>query len=256
MQMTEAPPNTIPMPVLMGVDEARGLIQKVNACVNEAKWALLELEEREGWKALGYSSWRECAAQEFKLSERHVYRLLTIAKVSKRICLAGQTVQLSERVAEQLNKYPEEKQKKIYRKSLEYSEGEQITADDIRETAAEMGLVSGPRMTINVKCTLCNFPDDDELQDLESGGVGLVNTPCPRSDCKGHIIYRRGRAILGAVAFSDKLGALASERKELFLLYLASELGHTKSAELLVQAEKAEDVTGETRRLRERLSIE
>lgn len=40
------------------------------------------MKEREGWKALGYESWRECAVAEFQISQSRIYQLLDAARIS------------------------------------------------------------------------------------------------------------------------------------------------------------------------------
>lgn len=71
--------------VMMDRDEARETIEQIKTHLDGMRKLLLDLEEREGWRALGYSSWRECAAAEFGQSTAHVYRLLTAAKIEQAI---------------------------------------------------------------------------------------------------------------------------------------------------------------------------
>jgi hypothetical protein len=63
--------------------EARVLIEEIKTDISAVGAKLLELHEREGWKALGYSSWRECVMQEFDFQSSHVYRLLDFAKIQR-----------------------------------------------------------------------------------------------------------------------------------------------------------------------------
>lgn len=76
--------------VLVGVPmmdqaEARATVDAIKGHMDSARKLLLDLEEREGWKALGYSSWRACAQAEFGQSSAQVYRLLTAAKIEQAI---------------------------------------------------------------------------------------------------------------------------------------------------------------------------
>ncbi len=52
---------------------------------------LLELYEREGWRALSYDSWRACAVAEFAQSQTALYRQLTAARVDRTISHNGKT---------------------------------------------------------------------------------------------------------------------------------------------------------------------
>lgn len=63
--------------------EARACVNKINSGIESVRGLILDLHERKGWSALGYSSWRECVSTEFPHSERHLYRELTAAKVDR-----------------------------------------------------------------------------------------------------------------------------------------------------------------------------
>ena len=52
-------------PSLLCADEARSLIERIRAHINDARALVLELYEKEGWKALGYKNWTECTEDEF-----------------------------------------------------------------------------------------------------------------------------------------------------------------------------------------------
>ena len=71
--------------VLLTKAQARKIVDRVNAHFTDARALLLELEEREGWRALGYDSWRSCAIAEFGKSASRVYQLVDAAKVERAI---------------------------------------------------------------------------------------------------------------------------------------------------------------------------
>ncbi len=71
--------------MIMGEAEARLLVQKIRDRLNSLADDLWELKNREGWKSLGYASWRDCAMAEFDLSQGRVYQLLGHAQVIKNI---------------------------------------------------------------------------------------------------------------------------------------------------------------------------
>ena len=56
-----AAPSAASGPIMMGEQEARACVARIKAGLDDIRTAGLELEEREGWRALGYDSWRECA---------------------------------------------------------------------------------------------------------------------------------------------------------------------------------------------------
>ncbi len=86
---------------LMNRREAQASVDAIRARLDDARTLLLELYEREGWKALGYPSWRACVTAEFEQSQAHLYRLLTAAQVERDISHLGE-FELSERQAREL----------------------------------------------------------------------------------------------------------------------------------------------------------
>jgi len=61
-------------PPMMSRDEARRCVERITRHLDEARALLLELYEREGWRALGYASWRQYAVAEFSESQATLYR--------------------------------------------------------------------------------------------------------------------------------------------------------------------------------------
>lgn len=71
--------------MLIGEGRAVQLCKRIRQNMTDARNDLLELYEGEGWRALGYASWRECVAAEFGEHERTLYRQLQAAKVVREI---------------------------------------------------------------------------------------------------------------------------------------------------------------------------
>ena len=74
-------PVTIDAPSLrlMTGPEALACVAQIREGLENVRLLLLDLHEREGWRALGYESWRECAAAEFSLTQSRAYQLLDAA---------------------------------------------------------------------------------------------------------------------------------------------------------------------------------
>src|SRR6202165_2595510 len=70
-------------------DEARQCVARIAHHLEQARALLLELYEREGWRALGYDSWRTCVVAEFSQSQTALYRQLTAARVERTISHNG-----------------------------------------------------------------------------------------------------------------------------------------------------------------------
>jgi hypothetical protein len=71
--------------VMMDESEARACVSRIQGHLEGARRELLDLEDREGWRALGYDSWRACVTAEFGQSQAYLYRQLTAAKIEREI---------------------------------------------------------------------------------------------------------------------------------------------------------------------------
>jgi hypothetical protein len=80
----------------MTAAEARVLVAGIKDRMESCRHLLLQLYEREGWRALGYDSWRACAVAEFELSQGHLYRLLQFAR-AEQISPTGENAPENER---------------------------------------------------------------------------------------------------------------------------------------------------------------
>lgn len=70
---------------MMTPEQARARVIQINSGINNIRALLLDFHDREGWKALGYASWRECVTAEFGQSKTHLYRQLEAARIEQRI---------------------------------------------------------------------------------------------------------------------------------------------------------------------------
>ena len=75
----------------MTEEEARTCVNHINKNVHNTRSLLLDLEEREGWRALGYKSWRACVTAEFEGKQRYLYYELQAAKIERNIFPTGET---------------------------------------------------------------------------------------------------------------------------------------------------------------------
>lgn len=72
-------------PVLMNADEARACVSAINNHFDGARALLLALYEREGWRALGFESWRACVVACFKRSQSYLYYELNAARTEREL---------------------------------------------------------------------------------------------------------------------------------------------------------------------------
>lgn len=88
---------------MMTTDEARAYVGWIKSALEDARGYLLQLQDREGWRALGYDSWRACVLAEFaEFSQPRLYQLLDAAKVDRAISTTVETIRLPERHARAL----------------------------------------------------------------------------------------------------------------------------------------------------------
>ncbi len=86
MSSVVPPENATPVGMVpMTATEASSYIDALAGNLENSKAKLLELERRRGWKALGYSSWRDCAVAELGQSQAYLYRLLASARVEENL---------------------------------------------------------------------------------------------------------------------------------------------------------------------------
>ncbi|MCL4301147.1 MAG: hypothetical protein KJ077_35775 [Anaerolineae bacterium] len=122
--------------------EARVLIEEIKTDISAVGAKLLELHEREGWKALGYSSWRECVMQEFDFQSSHVYRLLDFAKIQRVLSPIGENgypLPSAESVARPLAALPDpEQQREAWQTAVDTAPNGKVTAKHVESVVSSM----------------------------------------------------------------------------------------------------------------------
>lgn len=123
--------------VLMDKEEAQRTVGKINACAGEMGRLLLDLKQREGWRALEYNTWTECLENEFVYSRNRLYEFMRSAPVMERLQSVGYSINTDQALA--LNKLPESIQQPVYEMAYKRSGGKP-TANQIEaigDTLAE-----------------------------------------------------------------------------------------------------------------------
>jgi protein gp37 len=69
----------------MTKDEAQQCLGAIKNHISEARELVYDLYIREGWKALGYSSWATCVESEFQESRTRLYQLLDAARTERNL---------------------------------------------------------------------------------------------------------------------------------------------------------------------------
>lgn len=90
----EEPVNVTPM-TAAEARECTELIRKDLATIETMRVRLLNMERRQGFKALGYSSWREWVTKEYSnSSQAYLYRLLAAARVEANLTADSTIVEI------------------------------------------------------------------------------------------------------------------------------------------------------------------
>lgn len=129
---------------VMSEREARACVEVIRSGLEDIRRAVLDLYERQGWRALGYANWRECVVTEFGQSESYIYRLADAARVDRAVSPIGETsIHVPESQARELAplvKSNPEQAREVWRDVTEEAEetGQPVTAAKVREAVQRM----------------------------------------------------------------------------------------------------------------------
>ncbi|MEP0872454.1 hypothetical protein NDA01_21800 [Trichocoleus desertorum AS-A10] len=124
-----------PAVVMMAEQEARDCVDSIKGHLENTRKLLLDLHEREGWKALGYNSWRECVMAEFGESKSQLYRELEAAKIERNISPIGEIGSIKESHLRPLAKLEPEQQREVWEEAVETAPNGKVTAAHVQEVA-------------------------------------------------------------------------------------------------------------------------
>lgn len=121
----------------MTADEAKQCINEINSGLLAVRHRLLDLYERDGWKALGYDSWRACAMNEFNFSQTRVYELLSAAETERNISAMAENDQpIPERQLRPLASLEPETQRKAWQEAKATAPNGKLTAAHVETIVA------------------------------------------------------------------------------------------------------------------------
>jgi hypothetical protein len=120
--------------------EAREAVDQINSNMNNVRYLVLDLYEREGWVALGYQSWRECVTAEFQNSQAYLYRQLEAAQTEKVISPIGEKIEIPESQLRPLTKLKDnpEQQREAWQKAVETAPEGKVTAAHVSKVVKEI----------------------------------------------------------------------------------------------------------------------
>ena len=122
----------------MTSEEARACVADIKAGFQNLRRRVLDLYDREGWRALGYTSWRECVVAEFQQSQAYLYRTLSAAQIEKEISPMGEIGIIPERQLRVLAPLEPEERGEVWSKAVETAPNGKLTVSHIEKTAARV----------------------------------------------------------------------------------------------------------------------
>lgn len=195
----------------MNVLQAREYVQRINNRAAEMSRLLLELKDRQGWKALGYTSWHECVKNEFAYSSQHLYRLLDTAQVNQTIAGVLPGVNLPERHAREVKTFPQELQPAIVQiaQATAKAQGREATSGDYKRvgTVIQEAAITGAVDTGNGDSTPFTAAlSVEQYEAMQRQQQQIRGTVDPKYDCyKFRGILRQSACPLFDVIMGDTL---------------------------------------------------
>lgn len=124
--------------VPMTAEEARHCAGEIRRHLSGARALIVALHRREGWRALGYASWRECVTAEFEQSQTHLYRQLQAGIIEERISPIGEIGAIPEGQLRPLNRLEPELQPEAWERAHATAPNGQVTGAHVAEVVREM----------------------------------------------------------------------------------------------------------------------
>lgn len=115
-------------------EEARYCVASVNAHMQGARAGLLRLYEAEGWRVLGYASWRECVVAEFGQSQATLYRQLQAAQIEAHLSHIEKSGTIPYQHLRHLAVLPDEHRAEVYQEAVSTAPPGGITAAHVAQT--------------------------------------------------------------------------------------------------------------------------
>lgn len=124
---------------MMDEAEARAVVTRIKTRIDITRGELLELHDREGWRALGYGSWGACVKAEFEGSSTALYRQLAAAKIEREVfgdSRIGNPVPASQ--LEAVKDLPTEEKRAAFQRADELAGDQPRTAKHITQAVVEI----------------------------------------------------------------------------------------------------------------------
>lgn len=121
---------------VMTEPEARSCCDRIRNGLDSVRAMVKDLHDREGWKALGYPSWRACVLAEFDQSQSHLYRQLEAARVEAEVSPNGEIGSIPEAQLRPLAALPEGDRKGAWDEAVATAPGGKVTAAHVESVVS------------------------------------------------------------------------------------------------------------------------
>jgi hypothetical protein len=112
----------------MTESEARSCCDRINRGLDHVRALVLDLHDREGWKALGYGSWGACVVAEFDQSKSSLYRQLEAGRIEREVAPDVPIGTIPEAQLRPLARLPEGERKPAYDEAVATAPNGKLTA--------------------------------------------------------------------------------------------------------------------------------
>ena len=123
----------------MTLEEAQAKHAQLKSLESVMRSSLLEMRDRKGWKALGYSSFSEYGEQEWGFSQSYISRLTNAAAIQEKLNMPMGINDIPERTLRPLGKVPDADKSAVYEEAVEraLAEGKKLGAKMMEDTVAD-----------------------------------------------------------------------------------------------------------------------
>jgi hypothetical protein len=173
--------------------EARACVAAIIQGFDNLRALVLELYEREGWRALGYASWRACVVAEFERCQSYLYRLLEAAQIEKEISPMGEPGSIAERKLRALKKLEPGQRREVWDAACAASPGRMPTSREVENLVAQRRrpTADGPAPADDAPAGASDGPRDQWWSSLTTASTVTVQIQRdPLSDRETTITYR------------------------------------------------------------------
>ncbi|MEM9246570.1 MAG: hypothetical protein AAGA67_12640 [Cyanobacteria bacterium P01_F01_bin.153] len=197
----------------MTAEEAQAACDRINGHLALARAELLDLYRREGWRSLGYQSFRECAVAMFGTSCSYVYRILDAARIDDALGLPIGTTPESH--ARELTKVPLGKRKEVLEAAKELTDGKVTAAAiafarDAAESVVSVASVVSLAANLDKRGLMLETFDNGDISIQFSPEFGVLPIRASRQE----VVTVRTPVDLeigGLVQVSDDVGVLIGQ---------------------------------------------